>query len=96
MFKCLIKLIYDENTTYLAGPNKWRINYTKTKMFAGSLEEEELASFEDAAKIQVDLYDATEGKVCVAFTRQAGASAIFYEQFNKFQDALSKLYRENK
>ena len=51
VFRCLIKQIYDENTTYNAGPNKWRFSYTMTKMFAGSLDEEELPSFEDAAKI---------------------------------------------
>ena len=44
-------MIYDNNTTYSANPNKWRITFTKNKMIAGSLDEEELASYEDAAKI---------------------------------------------
>ena len=42
--------------TYLAGPLKWRITVTKSKIFAGSLDEEEIASYEERAKIQVELY----------------------------------------
>jgi hypothetical protein len=50
-------------------PKKWRINYCKKKTFASSLDEEDLQSFQEMAKIQIDLFDAGDETICVQFTR---------------------------
>lgn len=42
VFRCLINELEDKNTTYKVSPQRWRINYTKKKTFASSLDEEEL------------------------------------------------------
>jgi len=47
-----------------------------------------MQSFEEMAKIQIDLYDAGDDKVAVQFSRQGGASMLFYESFNHMKDAL--------
>jgi len=60
-------------------PKKWRINYCKKKTFASSLDEEDLQSFQEMAKIQIDLFDAGDETICVQFTRQGGASMLFYD-----------------
>ena len=91
VFKVLINELDDKNTTYSVSPQRWRINYTKKKTFASSLDEEDLQSFEEMAKIQIDLFDAGDGKICVYFSRQGGASMLFYDQFNKLKEAIANL-----
>jgi hypothetical protein len=89
VFRCLIQELDERNSTYQVSPTKWRINYTKKKTFASSLDEEDLQSFEEMVKIQIDLFDAGDGKICVQFTRGAGASMLFYDQFNRMKEAIA-------
>lgn len=69
IFRCLVGELDDKNVTYKVKPTAWRINYCKQRIFASSLDEENLLPFEEKAKIQIDLYDAGEGKICVQFSR---------------------------
>jgi len=43
------------------------------------------------AKIQIDLFDAEDGTICVYFSRQGGASMLFYDQFNKLKEAIANM-----
>lgn len=69
IFKCMITELEDKNTTFKVKPTAWRINYTKKRTYAASLDEDSMQSFEEMAKIQIDLFDAGEGKICVQFSR---------------------------
>jgi hypothetical protein len=43
----------------------------------------------EQAIIQIELFDADNGRICVEFKRKQGSSMVFYDQFNMLRDELA-------
>ena len=48
-----------------------------------------IQELKEQATIQVELLDASDGKICVEFSRVGGSSSLFYQQFNMLYTELS-------
>ena len=48
---CILKSLEDKDKSFNVSKTKWRINYTKKRTFAGSLDEDDLQTFQEMVKI---------------------------------------------
>ena len=68
------KLEDSDDEQFKVSKNKWKVNYTKRRTFAGSLDEDDLQTFQEMCKIQIDILDYENDKICVRFSRCVGYS----------------------
>lgn len=87
----LTDTLSSEHIPYEISNKTWKLCYTKEKAddeVEANLKEQNIVIKEQAI-VQIEMFDAGNGRICVEFKRKQGSSMIFYDQFTKLMDELS-------
>lgn len=87
ILKLLTDSLQNSHTPFDISTKTWKVTYTKTRD-EDKNEEKDLVIKEQAI-IQIELFDADNGRICVEFKRKQGSSMVFYDQFNMLRDELA-------
>ena len=77
----LATLLDKLNYTYTISSKSWKLRYSTVKVLQPfELEAEKgIQELKEQATIQVEILDASDGMICVEFSRVGGSSSLFYQ-----------------